>query len=1778
MQRTSELRSGGLGRLETPSLQDSVTIPRQLSDRVSQLIQVIQPSRASEDRRHSIADYVRRLIVKCFQPDHKVEAFMFGSVPLRTYLPDGDIDVSIFCEAKGLQETWCDKLSTILENEAENPDAEFKVTNVSLINAEVKLLKCLVDNIVVDVSFNQIGGLCTLVFLEAMDRRIGSKHLFKRSIILIKAWCYYESRVLGAQHSLLSTYALETMVLYIFNVYHSELQTPLEVLYKFLIVFHHFEWDKFCLTLCGPVSLKSLDTSTVMPVAENGSLLFPTFLNVMQDAYSYTPVVPTNSKGPGYPKCINIMDPLLHSNNLGRSVSKTSEIRIRNAFGHGARLLHQLFPKDLTEAQEAIDCFFKNTWLAQRRPRLSLEPHVPRPQSSALSIEQQSNQEAHAGHYILELFKDQNNNRELAVPPEQENITSVAGLPTFHTPFPSANGTTNQQNNNFNGGGGGIFAPHGASGTDRMLAQHPVHGVRNAAELEKLMRPLHQPIRALFENQVNKGANGSHTGSAFAGSLDPYQFMHQYHHQQQQQHQQQQLFSSYPAMKGFPHQSIVPMQGLPSGRQSHLRDMRPMLIRTQSAPNIGECTSKKKDKNARNLYLAPCFPQYPKKLPMTAAKIIKEDLIPPLKQGIPLLPVPQASAPLEKETRKPAVELNRTEDLNAFRDKIRLSPDLIAKLNAMETKRIAESEKEEKTEDSKKPPVEESDDKSVDSHPPPLPISNPLEPANPPIEKTGSNEENASKSSSNEGGAGVSEMSSIPVNDQSIVIGEPPEPTMVTLEDFPNRIDREIFNGVRNSQRRVTRMPGEFQQQIPPHLSELRTPLIRPGMGIRPTTHAERQLQSMIEMTPGSADFHQSTSFAPVYPYMIGHPPHHHYPQAHPNHLYGVIGATGQPQGTDLGAIQQINGGTRPAPPPGNQSVAGRPPLSHKPGEQGSLADLFAANYQQVQCYRTESDRRLNGGNTNWNFPNNYSPLPATNSAIPQQRGTTRDENNPRETDDVLSGDIETLTQHLEVARNFVGKKPGTERTNDPRPSARETSVKKPSPTRQDTSKSSGPVGRDRPPSNPLRTPAAPAAGTDSGNPPFTPPNHHLPLPHPAQTGSNVMYPVQTPTYGPHSTLEGVPVNEVDLLAQLHANMNMNCVAGPPGYILQGPHARGMHMSPGPVPLHLAGHPQSVVTGNLPLPPPPQQRMQSSALRPNRESTGLRTGTKETGASRRISEDDQQPMCVEIDGGKRVEIDASIIQAVEAALAGKGTGQEDGPRAHQPLIRDNKSFLSPEDSSPYSPRLQVKDNGQLRGNANGHEIPALATTGCQLEEGVVSYKLPKGTSTGFVSHRLPFPSTNLEQGGFHQSAASFSNHLVQLLQQQQQPPPIPVSEPSQNKISPMSYGTGSFIPMNSEFANDQRKAKEERDTQMGEEGSWNSGSGSDKTEQHNDQRSHPYGRYTPSNGSSQQQRSSTSVSNRSSSFGHTLPRGGYQRPSNNNNNNSMTDTLQLKQERQNLTRGLNNTKDATGGADLSDYYKDYGKVANSFVSTDIMPRLPGHGNNFVSFPVSNAQQQQQQQQQQQGQGYPNLPNVNHSSVRGNIGSMHNNVGGYNQHLSFSRNRREHDRDGRWSTMSRNVRDRSATPDGLSNRNNNRRNFDSYDKWEGKRFIQDRNLYQTHNSLDPLLERFGDGATQSTGRDDNKDTGGGGGVINANNNPQSIAHTNIEQLFRQNLAGDGLPPAHQRFRRPDDSRSGGNFSLKDEDFPRLESTRTGGKPPNAPQSRCQTPNALDRHNQ
>ncbi|KAJ6693211.1 hypothetical protein OIU85_004018 [Salix viminalis] len=102
-----------------------------------------------------------------------------------------------------------------------------------------------------------MGGPSTLCFLEQVDQLIGRDHLFKRSVILIKAWCFYESRILGAHHGLISAYALQILVLNIINNFHSSLSGPLAVLYKFLDYYSTFDWDNYCVSINGPVPVSS---------------------------------------------------------------------------------------------------------------------------------------------------------------------------------------------------------------------------------------------------------------------------------------------------------------------------------------------------------------------------------------------------------------------------------------------------------------------------------------------------------------------------------------------------------------------------------------------------------------------------------------------------------------------------------------------------------------------------------------------------------------------------------------------------------------------------------------------------------------------------------------------------------------------------------------------------------------------------------------------------------------------------------------------------------------------------------------------------------------------------------------------------------------------------------------------------------------------------------------------------------------------------------------------------------------------------------------------------------------------------------------------------------------------------------------------------------------------------------------------------------------------------------------------------------------------------------
>ena len=68
---------------------------------------------------------------------------------------------------------------TELKEELERHSEIYKIEEVIIINASVKLIKLYCDGIPIDISFNQIGGICTLNYLEAIDEYIGRDHLFK---------------------------------------------------------------------------------------------------------------------------------------------------------------------------------------------------------------------------------------------------------------------------------------------------------------------------------------------------------------------------------------------------------------------------------------------------------------------------------------------------------------------------------------------------------------------------------------------------------------------------------------------------------------------------------------------------------------------------------------------------------------------------------------------------------------------------------------------------------------------------------------------------------------------------------------------------------------------------------------------------------------------------------------------------------------------------------------------------------------------------------------------------------------------------------------------------------------------------------------------------------------------------------------------------------------------------------------------------------------------------------------------------------------------------------------------------------------------------------------------------------------------------------------------------------------------------------------------------------------------------------------------------------------
>ena len=361
----------------------------ELHARMTDLVQFIQPSLASEQRYAAVFQFVDGLIRRTIG----AEVMVHGSFALKTYLPDADLDVSAFF-SKSNDDSWIHRLMAALCQEAaggavapsstgassggggkdkdRNRDRDrererererdaalsaaassasarlFPVKSVTFISAETAVIKCQVGHISVDISGNQTGALSTLALFEEVDQLVGSEHLFKRAILLCSTWFKNELMASGSHMGFLSSYCIRTFVLFIFNRHHSDIRSPLQALYRLVCYLAHFDWNAHAFGLFGPIELRTLPkyvpvTSgpTAWPLA-----LTPLVTPALLQSYSQLPpdaALSAPSSTRSFPvRYINVIDPANICNNLGRSVSNHQNVvMIHAALRDGAYKLTQ---------------------------------------------------------------------------------------------------------------------------------------------------------------------------------------------------------------------------------------------------------------------------------------------------------------------------------------------------------------------------------------------------------------------------------------------------------------------------------------------------------------------------------------------------------------------------------------------------------------------------------------------------------------------------------------------------------------------------------------------------------------------------------------------------------------------------------------------------------------------------------------------------------------------------------------------------------------------------------------------------------------------------------------------------------------------------------------------------------------------------------------------------------------------------------------------------------------------------------------------------------------------------------------------------------------------------------------------------------------------------------------------------------------------------------------------------------------------------------------------
>jgi hypothetical protein len=257
-------------------LGDNASVAHQFENVVDSTLQNIAPVELQILHRHSVVLLLKKLVRVALGSN----TFEYGVQMTRCLLPDDPIKITVML-SKTLLPTWhtvlCEYLTTYAEKanayggssfvppdeDEQNLDPYFQdlaptanhfIGNVSHVKQNLMhSVTMIVDSISVEISPNNRAELCLTSFVEEVSQVVGANELFKRSLLLIRAWWALETQpYVGCSiRHYLSDFHLFVMLAGVFNQYSKYIKSPMVAFCFFLAEYSGYDGISKAISIRG---------------------------------------------------------------------------------------------------------------------------------------------------------------------------------------------------------------------------------------------------------------------------------------------------------------------------------------------------------------------------------------------------------------------------------------------------------------------------------------------------------------------------------------------------------------------------------------------------------------------------------------------------------------------------------------------------------------------------------------------------------------------------------------------------------------------------------------------------------------------------------------------------------------------------------------------------------------------------------------------------------------------------------------------------------------------------------------------------------------------------------------------------------------------------------------------------------------------------------------------------------------------------------------------------------------------------------------------------------------------------------------------------------------------------------------------------------------------------------------------------------------------------------------------------------------------------------------